>query len=357
LLGAAPPGLVYALCGGVLAGGLLQFLLPAWDLRRQGWRPSLDLSASPWLRRLLELFLPGLLGAAILQVNILVSRVLAFSVNDSAASELYLASRLMELPLGVFTLAVATVYFPQLARNFARRDEPGFVAAYLQGLRLVVAVAVPAGLGLALLGRPILTVLFEWGAFDRAAVLRTAPLIAIYGLGLPFYSVATFATRGLHAGKDMRTPVRAAGLCLIANIALSLALMGPFEAAGLAAANVGASLLQCLLLHRVLAGSRPGVRFAAVRPALFKVLAAGALMGLLCAGGNALAGLLEWPDKAAAFLSAGVLVPGCALAYFGLLWLFRFEDFERLRFLLARWLPGRRRSPVAPPPPGDRDGR
>ncbi len=336
LSGAAPHRLVYWLCGGVLVGGLLQLLLPAWDLRRQGWRPGFRWDASPWLGRLWELFLPGLLGAAILQVNILISRVLAFALNETAASELYLASRLMELPLGVFTVAVATVFFPRLARSASRNDESGFTSAYLQGLRLVLAIAVPAGLGLALLGKPVLTLLFEWGAFDRTAVLRTVPLIAVYGIGLPFYSVATFATRGLHAGKDMRTPLRAAAVCLAANLVLSLALMGPFGAAGLAAANVGASLLQCLLLHRVLAAGRPGVRTRFLRPALLRIAAAAVLMGLLCAGGNFLTGLAALPDKADALLTVAGLIPACALAYLGLLYLFRFEDRSELVGLVLR---------------------
>lgn len=103
--------IVYWLCGGVILGGLLQLLLPAWDLARQGWRPRVEQRASTEMSELWRLFLPGLMGAAILQVNILVSRLLAYSLDESAVSVLYLASRLMELPLGIFTVAVATVFF------------------------------------------------------------------------------------------------------------------------------------------------------------------------------------------------------------------------------------------------------
>ena len=100
-----------------------------------------------------------------------------------------------------------------------------FSAAFLKGLRLVVGISLPAGIGLFVLGEPIIELLFFWGAFEQADVLATVPLLAIYGLGLPFYSAATFATRGLHASKDMRTPVRVAAYCLLINLFFGLLLM------------------------------------------------------------------------------------------------------------------------------------
>ncbi|MFT6235146.1 MAG: putative peptidoglycan lipid II flippase, partial [Lentimonas sp.] len=149
--------MVYWLCAGVLFGGLLQLLMPAWDLARQGWRPRME-SRGPTaeMSELWRLFLPGLMGAAILQVNILVSRLLAYSLDESAVSVLYLASRLMELPLGIFTVAVATVFFPLLARAVSDKDDHAFAGALNQGMRLVVGISLPAGIGLVVLGGPIL---------------------------------------------------------------------------------------------------------------------------------------------------------------------------------------------------------
>ncbi|MEC8219854.1 MAG: murein biosynthesis integral membrane protein MurJ, partial [Verrucomicrobiota bacterium] len=256
--------LVYWLCGGVLFGGLLQLLLPAIDLMRQGWRPRLESEGGAALTELWQLFLPGLMGAAILQINILISRLLAYSLDESAVSVLYLASRLMELPLGVFTIAVATVFFPLLAKALSNHDEMAFSAAFLKGLRLVVGISLPAGIGLFVLGEPIIKLLFFWGAFEQADVLATVPLLAIYGLGLPFYSAATFATRGLHASKDMRTPVRVAAYCLLINLFFGLLLMQFWAAAGLAAANVLAALAQSWLLWRTLSSRRPAISYRAL---------------------------------------------------------------------------------------------
>ncbi|MGJ8653833.1 MAG: murein biosynthesis integral membrane protein MurJ [Opitutaceae bacterium] len=334
--------LVYWLCGGVLVGGLLQFAAPACDLFRQGWRPQWKLQRSAALSELWSLFVPGLMGAAILQINILVSRLLAFTLDDSAVSVLYLASRLMELPLGIFTVAVATVFFPLLAKALSTGDDEGFAKSFLQGTRLVVGISVPAGVGLCVLGEPILELLFQWGAFDRADVIATIPLIAIYGIGLPFYSAATFATRGLHASKDMKTPVRVACLCLLINAVCGVILMQFFGANGLATANVLAALVQAVLLWNSLSRGRAAITFSGVRPALFKILIAGALMGLLCTAGLWCVESLALDGKLHALVAVGILVPGGVAAYFGLLYLFKFEELDSLVAMLKRVLPGGR---------------
>jgi putative peptidoglycan lipid II flippase len=322
---------VYWLCGGVLFGGLLQLLVPAIDLMRQGWRPRLELQAGTALTELWQLFLPGLMGAAILQLNTLISRLLAYSLEESAVSVLYLANRLMELPLGVFTIAVATVFFPLLAKALSNHDETAFSAAFLQGLRLVIGISVPAGIGLLVLGEPIIELLFLWGAFEQADVLATVPLLAIYGIGLPLYSAATFATRGLHASKDMRTPLRVAAYCLLINLFFGLVLMQFLGAAGLAAANVLAALAQSCLLWRALSAKHPEISFRALRPALSKVLLAGAGMGLLCALAWSCLAACDLNDKLSAALTVAVCVPGGVIIYFTLLYLLRFEDLATLK--------------------------
>lgn len=337
--------IVYWLCGGVLLGGLLQFLLPAADLMRQGWRPrfvpngKVGSAGSEALQELWRLFLPGLMGAAILQINILVSRVLAYTLDDSAVSVLYLASRLMELPLGVFTIAVATVFFPLMAKTLSSGNEAGFSAAFLQGMRLVVGISLPAGIGLLVLGEPIIEFLFLWGAFDQRDVVSTLPLLAIYGIGLPFYSAATFATRGLHATKDMRAPVRVAGVCLLVNLIAGLVLMQIWGAAGLATANVLAAIVQSVLLWRALASGRAILSFRALRPAFLKVLLAGAVMGASCALAWYFVNGLALSEKLRAGVAVVLCVPGGAGLYFGLLYLLRFEELAVLKDLLYRLLP------------------
>ena len=332
--------IVYWLCGGVLFGGLLQLLLPAVDLMRQGWKPKIERKGGEALSELWQLFLPGLMGAAILQINILVSRLLAYSLEESAVSVLYLASRLMELPLGVFTIAVATVFFPLLAKALSAGDDKGFSESFLRGMRLVIGISLPAGIGLIALGGPILDFLFLWGAFDHSDVIATIPLLAIYGLGLPFYSAATFATRGLHANKDMRTPVRVAGVCLLVNLIAGLVLMQSWGAQGLAAANVIAAAVQSGLLWRALSKERSELSFVGLRPAILKILLAGIVMGLLCIYATPWLASFELSEKLSSALIVSILVPTGVAVYFALLYLLRFEEMDGLKQLLGRFIPG-----------------
>ncbi|MCC5788162.1 MAG: murein biosynthesis integral membrane protein MurJ, partial [Opitutales bacterium] len=200
------------LCAGVLFGGLLQFLIPAWALYREGWRPRLSFEGSARLRQVALLMVPGLAGTAIFQVNVVVSRMLAFSLDEAAVSLLYLANRLMELPLGVFAIAVATVIFPLLSRYASELNWAAMGSAYRRGLRLIFVVTIPAGVGLIVLREPIVTALFQWGAFGAESVRETGPILAIFALSIPFYAWASFSTRGFHSLKNTSTPVRIAGV-------------------------------------------------------------------------------------------------------------------------------------------------
>ncbi|MEM1223386.1 MAG: murein biosynthesis integral membrane protein MurJ [Verrucomicrobiota bacterium] len=330
--------LIWWLCGGVLIGGFLQLIVPVIDLLSQGWRPKPE-QAEPFLmQELWRLFLPGLLGAAILQLNILVSRLLAFSLDESATSILYLASRLMELPLGVFTLAVVTVFFPLMAKAFAERDEKTYTDALLSSMRLVMAISVPAGVGLIVLGQPIVSTLFQWGAFDNADVAATVPLIAIYGFGLPFYSVATLATRGLHAGKEMKAPVRVAIICLLVNALSGLVLMQFFGASGLASANVIAAVIQSVLLWRYLSDGHPLFQFIKLKKSLLQILAAGMAMGLFCLLINLFFTILGIPENTLRLVLVFIIIPSAAALYFTLLLLLRFEDMKFFQKIISRFI-------------------
>jgi putative peptidoglycan lipid II flippase len=331
--------LVRWLCGGVLVGGLLQLLLPAWDFARSGWRPQRIAERLPEMEELWRLFLPGLMGAAILQINILVSRLLAFYLNESAAALLYLSSRLMELPLGIFTIAVTTVFFPLLAKSQAARDEAGFSSAICSGMRLVVGISLPAGVGLCVLGAPILELLFEWGAFSASDVVATLPLIAIYGLGLPFYSAATFTTRGLHASKDMKSPVKIAAWCLIINAVLGVTLMYPLGASGLALANVLAACAQAFMLWSVLSKANTKILSSKLFQAFVKVITGSVLMGLYCYAGRVAVESFDLTGKWEPFAIVVLLIPTAAGLYLFLLALMRFEELATLRGMVRKFLP------------------
>jgi putative peptidoglycan lipid II flippase len=336
LTGQPPEQMVYWLCAGVLIGGILQLFLPALDFARQGWRPQqaeAEAKEAP-LKELRTLLLPALAGAAILQVNIMVSRLLAHGLNDSAVAVLYLASRLMELPLGLFTISVATVFFPLMTDSLARRNDAAFTQAFLSGMRLILAIALPAGIGLFLLGEPIVELL-RFGRFADADAARVARLVAIYGCGLPFYSIATFATRGLHATKAIGTTARIAGLCLFINLFGSLIFMQFWEESGLALANIVAAAIQAILLWRALALRHPSLQLNSLRHAVVQVLLASGGMALFCLGAHQLLQYIGLSGKLHSLLVLVTLIPGSIGLYaYCLYW----QGFEELSLITDRFL-------------------
>jgi len=337
-LAETPEARVWYLCGGVLIGGVIQVAAPMAALALLGWRPRVDMQRSAGVAEIMRLLVPGLVGAGILQVNIVVSRVLALYVNESAVSELYLANRLVELPLGLFTIAVTTVVFPEIARMAAQRNTGRLREAYGEGLRLIFAITIPATVGLVLLAEPILWTLFAWGRFDATDVTRTAPILIVFALTVPIYSLSIYCTRCFHSIKDMRSPVRMAWWAFVANTALSLALMVPFGTLGLALANLGSSALQAALLFALLRRADAAFVGARLVKALQKIVLAGLAMGLvvwLVLQGSHYFAETE-PEKVRAIWAVAVGIPVGVAVYFGLLWLLRFEDRRLVLELFKR---------------------
>jgi putative peptidoglycan lipid II flippase len=311
-------------CGGVLAGGMGQLAFPSLLLRRRGWRFRWDWSHHPLLDRLWNLFLPAVLGAAMVQINATVSRLLAFWLTANGISTLYLSSRLVELPLGVFAISIISVSFPDLAQSASTGDGGAFARGYGRALRSVLMVTIPSAIGLILLSRPILTALFGWGNYGADDLARTLPVLRASAVGIPLFAMAGLSTRAFHALQDMKTPVRAAAVAILANLLLTLLLIKPFGAVGIAVANALSAGFQCVLLQRKIGrlGKRP----------------AGAGRPLLWANGVLLAFLLAFvrlpfarpPGRSGALLQLAIAIPS-AIALYGLvLWRSGFGEISLL---------------------------
>lgn len=316
----------YLLAAAVLVGGVVQLVVPMMVLRGEGWRWTREPADGESMTELRRLFFPAVGGAAIMQINILVSRVLGFSLSDAALPALYLASRLVELPLGVFAIAVATVLFPSLSLHVASGDRPGLARSFGQGLRLILAVTAPAAVGLAVLAGPVLGLLFEWGRFDQADVSVTRPVLVVFALAMPFYAAATFVTRGFHAMKDTRTPVRVAAWSFAINLVLSLSLIGPLGAVGLALANLVSSGVQTVMLVLYMRGKSRDILSDLRVFELVKVSAASVLMGLACWFGAGVVSGASAGGKLTEALSCALIIPLGVGSYLALLWLMRFSE-------------------------------
>jgi len=321
---------MHLLCAGVLVGGFLQMAVPAAVLWREGWRPAFDVRPDHRVREIVALMGPTVIGSAVYLVNISVSRFIGLSLNDHAASALNLATRVMELPIGVFAAAIATVVFPLIARHAAKSDWEKLGEDYHKGLRLVLLVNVPAAIGLALLSEPIVRLLFQRGAFHASDTELMTPILAVYALGLPFLSFTTVALRGFYSLKDTATPVRAAVLSFLVNVVLSLVLMRWFSTVGLALASNLAVLAQAIFLQTKLTGKLRQLRFAPMLPSLGKIAVASVAMGAFVWGGQRTLLVFVTPGKTRDLLTVLALIPVACGVYGALLWALKIEGREEL---------------------------
>ncbi len=346
-----PAGRMEWLCGGVLLGGALQMITPGLALRRLGWRPRFAPARSAGVRQIASLMLPTLFGSAIYLVNTTLSRLFALSVDDAAATLLNLSTRLMELPIGVFAIAVSTVYFPRIARHAAEGRPDLLAADYREGMRLILLINIPAAFGLAVLAEPITRVLFQRGAFTAADTALMTPVVGVGALALPCLAFVSLALRAFYAHKDTRTPVRAALWSFLANVVASLVLMGPLGVTGLALAATLAVFVQAGYLQLRLGRLAPALGLGRLRVHLAKVVAAAMAMAaavdLVRRAWEGAVGVGAWRDVAglAVGVTAGLVV------FAGVAWGLRVEGRDQLTALLRRKL-GRARTADGDKPGG-----
>ncbi|MDE2513005.1 MAG: murein biosynthesis integral membrane protein MurJ, partial [Alphaproteobacteria bacterium] len=253
------------------AGLSLRFPRPRW---------------TPALKRLVALMGPGIFGAGVTQLNLVVSTAVASLLPTGAVSYLYYADRLNQLPLAVVGIAVGTAILPPLSRQVRTGDEAGAVRTQNRGLELALLLTVPAAVALGVLARPILAALFERGAFGPHEVVATAGALAAYAAGLPAFVLVKVLAPAFFARHDTKTPVKVAIVAVAANLVLTLTLgvALPFAHVGIACATSAAGWINALallwLLHR-----RGHFRLdARSRSRIPRILAASLLMGVVLVG-------------------------------------------------------------------------
>ncbi|MCC5862851.1 MAG: murein biosynthesis integral membrane protein MurJ [Gammaproteobacteria bacterium] len=247
-----------ALAVGVFVAGLVQlgFQLPALARIRMLPRPRLRLD-HPGVRRIGVLILPAIFGSSVAQINVVFDNIIASFLQAGSVSWLYYADRLMEFPLGVFGIALATVILPGLSAQHAQRSREGFASMLDYALRLVLLIGVPATAGLAVLATPLVATLFFGGEFAARDVGMASVALGAYAAGLLGFILVKVLAPGYFSRQDTRTPVRVGVIALAVNMVLNVVfvvglLRLGFDAphAGLALATSLAALLNATLLYR-----------------------------------------------------------------------------------------------------------
>ena len=236
------------LAWGVFAGGVAQLVLVLAEAGRLGMAPGLVRpTLNDDIRKLVRLAIPGVIAGGITQINILVGTIIA-SLQAGAVSYLYYADRIYQLPLGIVGIAIGVVLLPDIARRLQAGDEDTALGQQNRALEFAMLLTLPAALALFLVPGPIISGLFERGAFDAAASAATAPALAAFALGLPGFVLIKVFSPGFFAREDTKTPMTFAAVNAVLNIALSLTLFPFLAHVGIAIATAIAGTVNAALL-------------------------------------------------------------------------------------------------------------
>lgn len=244
---------ITALAVGVLVGGVLQLSLQWPFLRKCGVRLKFRFNfRHPGLKQISLLLIPAMLGAGITTINVFVGSMLASMLPGGSVTYLFYADRIMELPLGVFAIAIGTAILPSFSRHAAAGNIDELKSSISFALRLMLFLTIPSTFALMALNTPIITVLFQRGAFDAQAAVRTGEALFFYGMGLWAFSVVRVFVQSFYALQDSKWPMRAAMIAFVVNLIFSLALMYPMKHKGLALANSLSAVANVFILSFVL---------------------------------------------------------------------------------------------------------
>lgn len=276
---------IVAFSVGVVAGAAINLAvqLPALLRHRVRYRRLLDLS-NPGVRRVLALMIPILVGQSVIYLNLFVTQNLASSLDGGMIAALKLAERLMKLPVAVIGISMAVALFPNLTEFAAVGNMKRYHTSLQRTLSSVIFLAVPAGFGLAVLGRPLIRMMYQQGAFDGAATAATATALVFFSLGIPAYSSIHVLSRAYYALEDTRTPVIISCLSMLVNLGFSLWLIRPLGHGGLALAYSLTGLMNAAALLWFLRKKTGPLGGRALARVAGKTLAASLLMAASVSG-------------------------------------------------------------------------
>ncbi len=336
------PRALLGLAVGTLFGGALQFLVQVPALARQGYRYRPDFEwRDQGVRDILLLMLPSVIAASTTQVNVLINSMFASTLGDGAIFWLAIAFRLMQLPLGLFGVALGTVTLPLLARLVVAGRMDGFRAELARAMRLGFLLTIPSTAGLMMLAEPIISVLYQHGRFTAHEAAEAAGALRFYAIGLGGYAALKVLVNAFYAIDHRKTPMMvsfaAVGLNLLLNWLFTFRLGWGHR--GLALSTGCVATFNFLVLYTLMSRHLGGLESRRLRALLGKSVLAAAALIAVCAASLHLF-LANWPvqpflPKLAALLGT---VVAAAAAYLACGWALGLEELHELVAAVRRRL-------------------
>lgn len=325
----------HALAWGVTLSGVVQLAFVMWACAQAGMalNPLHLPRLSPQVKTVLKRMGPGLVGAGVTQLNLAIDVIIASFLPSGAVSFLYYADRVAQLPLGVIGAAVATALLPLLARQIYAGQPLSAHRSINRAVEISLVLTVPAAVALGVLALPILAGLFQRGAFGPVEALATSHALIAYAVGLPAFVLVKVFVPGFFARGDTATPVKIGIGCVLLNLLLNLALMGPLQHVGVALSTSIAAWANAGLLALLLARRGHFVADRRLRRTAPRMLGAALFMGLV------LMVLAWWLAPGAGLRGVAMLAAVCVLgaaAYFAMAQAAGALDLRELRRLLRR---------------------
>ena len=329
---------VYAYAIGVLAGTLVQFLLPIPWLRGRGGRFSFALDwRNEHVRRVLWLMLPVTLALGMINLSLLINSLFGTLVSDAAPAAIDKAFRIYQLPQGLFSISIATVLFPTLSKLASRGANDDLRATMSVGVRQICLLLIPSAVLMAVLAEPITRLLYQRGEFGPEATELVSTALVWWSISLPFQGVSLLFSRTFFGLQQPWATTALAVVNMVVNAAVAFALYEPFGIAGIVIGTVAGTLVMTVAQGWILRGELGGIEGRALVGAVVRMLAAAA--GLAAVGYGAGDGLdvLLGPSLAPQVVAVGAGVAAGVLAYAVAVWALRVpEAHQVLRLIRVR---------------------
>lgn len=310
---------IFGLAYGVLFAGVAQALYQMPALLREGFRPRwVSPFKNPVVQRVVRQMIPGMMGVAAFQFNVLTTTWLAFIMDPTIVASYDYAVRLMEFPQGIFGISLATYLLPTLSGLAAEKKYPEFRATYKQAVGYLFFSNVIASVLLVVLAKPMIRLLFQHGAFTPADTVDAGFALSCLGPGLLAFTMVNITARAFYALGDTQTPMKISAFCLILNVLLALFTIPSFREGGMGVANTLSAVVNIYLLLYGLKRKLSKLDFADVIQPIIQMTSGAALAGIVAYAAN-----VAWEEyiggasllkRAGAVFVPSALAGGCYLA-------------------------------------------